>query len=195
MAVWIEIELCDGCQRCLRKCPYEAISLLDGRITINERCTACGACIDVCRTGAICTDIKPRIIPDFSDHQGVWVFAEQRAGKLSRVSVELLTKARELARELEQDVAAILIGDQVAALANTLIEFGADKVYLAENNMLADYRTQAYARVLEELVLAHKPSILLMGATPHRTRPGAASLPPGGLRFDGRLHKTEHRSG
>ena len=165
MAVWVEIDLCDGCQRCLRKCPYEAMALVDGKVTIGDRCTACGACMEVCRPGAICTDVTPRTIPDFSEHRGVWVFAEQRAGNLSRVSAELLSKARELARSLGQEVAAVLIGHQVAALADTLIEFGADKVFLAEDKLLADYRTRAYARVLEELVQAHKPAVLLMGAT------------------------------
>lgn len=165
MPVWVETDLCDGCQRCLRKCPYEAMSLVDGNVTIGERCTACGACMDVCRPGAILTDVEPRAIPDFSDHRGVWVFAEQRAGVLNRVSVELLSKARDLARERGQTVTAVLIGDQVAPLADTLISFGADQVYLSEDKLLADYRTRAYTHILAHLIQAHKPEILLMGAT------------------------------
>ncbi len=165
MAVWVEIDLCDGCQRCLRKCPYEAMTLAEGKVEIGDRCTACGACMEVCRTGAICTDATPRAVPDFNEHRGVWVFAEQRAGTLTRVSVELLGKARQLARSLKQEVAAVLIGHQVASLAGILIEFSADRVYLAEDESLADYRTESYARVFAELVQAHKPNILLMGAT------------------------------
>jgi electron transfer flavoprotein alpha subunit/NAD-dependent dihydropyrimidine dehydrogenase PreA subunit len=165
MPVWVEVDLCDGCQRCLRKCPYEAIILKEGKAEIGDRCTACGACMEVCRPEAICTDAKPRTIPEFSDHRGIWVFAEQRAGALARVSVELLGKARELAQNLDQEVAAVLIGHQVAPLAVTLMEFGADKVYLVEDMLLEEYRTRAYTRVFEELVQAHKPNILLMGAT------------------------------
>lgn len=165
MPVWVEIDLCDGCRRCVRKCPYEAISLTDGKASISERCTACGACMDVCRPGAICTDVVPRTIPDFNEHQGVWVFAEQRAGVLNRVSVELVSKARGLAQDRGQTVTAVLIGEQVAPLADTLVEFGADQVYLAEDKLLADYRTRAYAGVLAQLIQAHKPEILLMGAT------------------------------
>jgi len=138
---------------------------VDDKAAIGERCTACGACLDVCRPGAICTDVEPRAIPDFSDHQGVWVFAEQRAGVLNRVSVELISKARDLAQERGQTVTAVLIGDRVAPLADTLIGFGADQIYLAEDKQLADYRTRAYARILAQLILAHKPEILLMGAT------------------------------
>jgi len=165
MPVWVEVDLCDGCRRCLRKCPYEAIVLKEGKAEIGDRCTACGVCLEVCRPEAIFTDAKPRTIPDFSDHRGIWVFAEQRAGALARVSVELLGKARELAQNLDQEVAAVLIGHRVAPLAETLMEFGADKVYLVEDMLLEDYRTRAYTRVFEELVQAHKPNILLMGAT------------------------------
>ncbi|MBI5250969.1 MAG: electron transfer flavoprotein subunit alpha [Desulfomonile tiedjei] len=165
MAIWVEVDLCDGCRRCTRACPYDAMEMKDGKARIGDRCTSCGACMDACRNKAILTDAKPRTIPDFSNHKGVWVFAEQRGGQLNRVSVELLGKAQELAKELNHKVAAVLIGDQVSGLAKTLIQFGADTVYLAENTILRDYRTEAYACVLQELVAAHKPNIMLIGAT------------------------------
>jgi electron transfer flavoprotein alpha subunit len=121
--------------------------------------------MDACRNKAILTDAQPRVIPDFSAHKGVWVFAEQRGGELNRVSVELLGKAQELAKELNHEVAAVLIGDQVSGLAETLVEYGAHTVYLVEDAIFRDYRTEAYAHVFQELVAAHKPNILLMGAT------------------------------
>jgi len=132
---------------------------------ILERCTSCGACLDVCKEKAILSDIEPRVIPDFSDFQGVWVFAEQRAGKLSPVSLELLGKAQELAGKLNQEVSALLLGSQVSAMADTLIKHGADRVYLVEHSALKDYRTIAYTEVIEELVNKNKPNILLLGAT------------------------------
>jgi electron transfer flavoprotein alpha subunit len=57
------------------------------------------------------------------------------------------------------------LGDRVEDLAGTLMEHGAQTVYLAEHEALKDYRTNAYSKVIEELVKAHKPNILLMGAT------------------------------
>jgi electron transfer flavoprotein alpha subunit len=121
--------------------------------------------MEVCRKKAIRTDAEPRKIPDFSDHRDVWVFAEQRDGELMRVSAELLGRAQTLAKHLEQKVVAVLLGDKVSSLAETLIEFGADTVYLVEDPALKHYRTQPYAKVFQELVAAHKPNILLMGAT------------------------------
>jgi electron transfer flavoprotein alpha subunit len=108
---------------------------------------------------------NPEKFPDFSDRQGVWVFAEQRDGRLHPVSLELLGKARELAAPLKQGVSALLLGYRVSGLAKTLIEYGAQIVYLAEHKALEAYRTNAYTTVIEGLVKAHKPNILLMGAT------------------------------
>jgi electron transfer flavoprotein alpha subunit/NAD-dependent dihydropyrimidine dehydrogenase PreA subunit len=165
MAVWIQVDLCNGCKRCVRVCPYGAVEIKDGKAHILEKCTSCGACLEVCREEAIQTDAVPKIIPDFSDRKGVWVFAEQRGGRLSRVSLELLGKARELADTLNQDVSALLLGFQVSGLSDTLIKYGAEKVFLAQHRALKDYRTLAYTNVLEELVMEHKPNILLVGAT------------------------------
>lgn len=165
MAIWVEVDLCDGCRRCTRACPYDAMEIREGKAYVGDRCTSCGACMEVCRSKAIVTDAQPRTIPDFSSYTGVWVFAEQRGGQLQRVSVELLGKAQELAKELNQKVSAVLIGHQVSHLAKTLIQFGADTVYLVEHEMLKEYRTEAYAHVFKELVTEHKPNILLMGAT------------------------------
>ena len=83
MAVWVEIDLCDGCSRCKRECPYDAIEMKDGKASIGDRCTSCGACVDVCHHNSIRTDIEPRVVPDFSEYKGVWVFAEQRDANLA----------------------------------------------------------------------------------------------------------------
>ncbi len=165
MTVWVEVDLCSGCKRCVRACPYGAIEMKEGKAQVQDRCTSCGACLQVCKEKALQTDAKPREIPDFSDRKGVWVFAEQREGQLNKVSLELLGKAQELGAALSQSVSAVLLGDGVEGLAETLIEFGAETVYLAEHKALKDFRTTAYTQALEELVKQFKPNILLMGAT------------------------------
>jgi electron transfer flavoprotein alpha subunit/NAD-dependent dihydropyrimidine dehydrogenase PreA subunit len=165
MAVWIDVDLCNGCKRCIKTCPYGAVELKEGKAQILDRCTSCGACLQVCKQEAIQTDVEPRKVPDFSDREGVWVFAEQRDGILHHVSLELLGKAGELAAPLNQTVSALLLGYQVSGLRKTLTEYGAETVYLAEHKALKDYRTNAYTKVIAELVKTHKPNILLMGAT------------------------------
>ena len=165
MTVWIDPELCNGCKRCIKACPYEGVEIREDKAHILERCTSCGACLETCKQKAIQTDAKPRVIPDFSDREGVWVFAEQREGVLNRVSLELLGKAQELAGTLDQNVSAVLLGSKVAKLSETLIDYGADNVYLTEHINLKDYRTIAYTDVIGELVTKYRPNILLMGAT------------------------------
>ena len=82
MTILIDADLCNGCKRCEKTCPYGGVEVVDGKARILERCTSCGACIEVCKEKAIASDAKPRTIPDFSDRKGVWVFAEQRQGAL-----------------------------------------------------------------------------------------------------------------
>ena len=165
MTVWVEVDLCSGCKRCTRACPYGAIEMKEGKAQVQDRCTSCGACLQVCKEKALQTDAKPREIPDFSDRKGVWVFAEQRDGRLDKVSLELLGKAQELGAALSQSVSAVLLGHGVAGLSETLIAYGAETVYLAEHKALKDFRTNAYTQAIEELVKRYKPNILLMGAT------------------------------
>ncbi len=165
MTVWIETDLCDGCRRCIKACPYEAVKMQDDKASILSRCTSCGACIAVCRKEAIATDRTPRTIPDFSDHQGVWVFAEQRDGELAGVSLELLGKALRLARTLDQLVSAILPGYGISKLADTLISHGADSVHIVDHPALKQYRTGTYATVMQALTHSYNPNILLIGAT------------------------------
>jgi electron transfer flavoprotein alpha subunit/NAD-dependent dihydropyrimidine dehydrogenase PreA subunit len=165
MTVWVEVDLCSGCKRCVRACPYGAVEMKEGKAQVLDRCTSCGACLQMCKEKALQTDVKPREIPDFSDRKGVWVLAEQREGQLNKVSLELLGKAQELGAALSQSISAVLLGNGVEGLVGTLIEYGAETVYLVEHEALKDFRTNAYTRALGELVKQYKPNILLMGAT------------------------------
>jgi electron transfer flavoprotein alpha subunit len=96
----------------------------------------------------------------------VWVFIEQEAGQIAPVSLELLTKARALADELDGRVSALLFGHGVADLSQRAIHYGADLVLLADHPELAVYRTLPHARVAVDLVRERQPYIFLLGATP-----------------------------
>lgn len=98
-------------------------------------------------------------------YNGIWVFAEQRSNDLHPVSLELLGKARELAGQAEERVTAVLVGHNVGALTQTLINHGADSVLLADDPRLHTYRLLPYATVLSRLIEESRPEILLMGAT------------------------------
>jgi len=165
MGISIDRELCNGCGRCVKICPYGGVTLEDGKAVVNERCTACGACIDACKVEAVRSDIKEKEIPDFSDRKGVWVFAEQKDGAMSRVTFELLGLGQTLAGQLDQELSAVLLGNKVEHLTEQLGEYGAQNVYLAQHKLLDHYQTNPYAKVLSELIREHKPNIFLIGAT------------------------------
>ncbi|OQY00819.1 MAG: electron transfer flavoprotein subunit alpha [Desulfobacteraceae bacterium 4572_130] len=165
MSIWIIEKQCDGCKLCTQVCPYEGIEITDGIAKVTERCTSCGACIDICKNKAIDSDITQREIPDFSAYTGIWVFIEHNNIELTGVSLELLGKAQELAKDLNEQVSAVLIGKDVTKFCNTLTKFGAQNIYFAEHDLLEQYRTIAYTNVIESLVKKYKPSILLIGAT------------------------------
>jgi electron transfer flavoprotein alpha subunit len=96
----------------------------------------------------------------------VWVFAEHEGGRLSDVPLELLGKGRELADVLMVPLAATVLTDgNGEELATRLGQYGADRVHLVEHDVLRQYQAATYARVLCELVRAHRPQIVLYGAT------------------------------
>ena len=95
----------------------------------------------------------------------VWVFAEQHNGQLEDTPVELMSKARFLADTLGVQLAAAVLGDNVKGLAEKMIHYGANKVYLAEDPLLGAYQTNSYAKVMYDLIHKYEPQIVLYGAT------------------------------
>lgn len=102
-----------------------------------------------------------------SDARNVWVFIEQDEGVIAPVSLELLAKGQELAQILGGDVWALLAGWGISALADSLIQSGADKVLIADHPELELYRTLPYTRFLADLARQRHPDIFLIGATPN----------------------------
>ncbi|HUT95879.1 MAG TPA: electron transfer flavoprotein subunit alpha/FixB family protein [Thermoguttaceae bacterium] len=96
----------------------------------------------------------------------VWVFAEQEDGSLHDVVLELCGKARGLADQLGVRVGAVLPGSDLGGLPQRLIAQGADRVYVVDDERLANYQTGSYARVLTTLIEKHQPQIVMYGATP-----------------------------
>lgn len=97
--------------------------------------------------------------------KNVFVIAEQRDGKIMKVSYELIGKARELANDLGQDVAAVLMGSGVEAVAGDLAKAGADRVIVVDDPMLAEYVTEPYAKAVTAVIKANDPEIVLFGAS------------------------------
>ena len=102
---------------------------------------------------------------NIADYKGVWVFAEQRDGELQKVALELLGKGRDLAGKLGVELTAVLLGSDMDNAAKELVAYGADKVIYADSPLLRHYTTDAYAKVICELINDRKPEVFLIGAT------------------------------
>jgi len=183
MPIQIIVQKCTGCTLCVKVCPFDAIRIMDAPRLIGSagvppsaakkavidfnKCTLCGACVDACKFKAVLLDKTTPAAGkiDISGYKGVWVFAEQKKGKVQSVVYELLGKARDLARDLSTDVSAVLIGDRLEEEIQELIWRGADKVYVVEKRELANFLDEPYTNILVELIKKYKPEVVLCGAT------------------------------
>jgi electron transfer flavoprotein alpha subunit len=97
----------------------------------------------------------------------VLIFAEQTAGELRPVALELLGAGRQLADKLGASLSCVVMGTSIAHLPEALIAAGADLVYLADNPALETYRTLPYRRVFIDLIasMEEPPHIILLGST------------------------------
>ena len=104
---------------------------------------------------------------NLADFSGVWVFCEQRQGKLQPTVLELISEARKLADDMGTEVCGLLLGGKGVgdAMAKELGAYGADKVLVCEDDLLETYTTDAYAKVICDTVMAKKPEIMLIAAT------------------------------
>ena len=165
MAVNIITDKCKGCQKCLKTCPFNAITMEGKLAVIGPSCTSCGACVEACPFKAIEKTDEAVHTADISIYHDVWVFAEQREGKLMGVAIELLGEGKKLAKEVGCNLCAILCGDNVDGLVDEVFGYGADKVYYANAPELKTYNTDAYTKTIYEAITKYKPEIVLLGAT------------------------------
>lgn len=95
----------------------------------------------------------------------VWIFIEQEGGTIANVSLELVSKGKELADQLGVKTEAVFLGDKIEKNINVLYHHGCDKVFLVEDPKLEPFTPLPYTRCIVDLVKEHRPNILLFGAT------------------------------
>ena len=161
---------CVGCGKCVNTCPFGALSLVNRKAVANASCTMCGACVSVCPVKALSLPAAGAAAKkDLSAYKGVWAFIEISDNGVEQsvrpVGFELLSKGRELADQLGEELCAVVIGDNVQNYFADLSAYGADKIYAVNSPAYHDYNTLAYANAMVTLIKKYNPSVVLYPST------------------------------
>jgi electron transfer flavoprotein alpha subunit len=99
-------------------------------------------------------------------HKNVWVVVEHQAGIIKEVTLEMLWEAMRIANNLEMNLCAVIIGNDIAELVNEIKSKGVQIIYAAQEDTLTDFDSDPIASVLVELIDHYSPLIVLIAATP-----------------------------
>jgi electron transfer flavoprotein alpha subunit/NAD-dependent dihydropyrimidine dehydrogenase PreA subunit len=156
---------CTACGLCEESCAYDAIHVVDATAQIDEKCTLCGACVDACDFDAIEIQRKAFKGEDIASFRGICLYAEHRNGRLASVVLEIIGAARELQKDLNENISAVLLGNGVKHLAEELIAYGVDEVWLIDAPAIGDFSEDIQADLTAEIIKEKKPAIFLGGGT------------------------------
>lgn len=151
---------------CPKVCNFGAIEKDGDKVKFDlDKCVLCGSCEEVCPVDAIKIERKAIDKETIAQYKDVWVWCETSEGHMKGVALELITKGRELADKLGENLVAVLIGHGIETHAEKLIQHGADKVLVVDEKVFEHYTTDAYTIALNTLIAPRKPAVVLYGAT------------------------------
>ena len=143
-------------------CPFDALEISGGKVRVTAGCRMCGLCVKKSENGEAEYVESGRTV-DKTAWSGICVYADHEEGALHPVTFELLGKARELASTVGCKVFALLIGH--GHLAEELLYYGADDVYVYGRSDLDAFRIEPYTAAFADFINAVRPAAVLVGAT------------------------------
>lgn len=150
---------------CVDKCPFAALEVSGGRVEVNAGCKLCKICIKLCPVQAIRMEGDVRLKADVGQWKDILVYAEVSGGRIHPVVLELIGKAGELAAKVGQKVHCVCIGEAAHNAAQTLLNYGVDKVFVYDDPGYRFFSAEPYADAFADCIRLLKPSVVLVGAT------------------------------
>ena len=149
----------------VKVCPFNALEFTpEDELILNAGCKMCKICVR--RFPEIFEYVEndlPSVNKD--EWRGITVYIDHIEGDIHPVSFELIGKARTLADKIGHPVLCLLMGDNITDLAEQVLHYGADEVFVYDKPQLRDFRIEPYTAVFEDFITKNKPSIVLVGGT------------------------------
>ncbi len=155
----------ENAEQLLKICPFGAITYNAGKLEITSACKMCKLCTKKGPAGVIEYYEEKVEGIDKSKYRGITVYVDHNSGNIHRVTYELIGKAKELAKVTDHPVYALMIGANTEESAKSLLYYGVDKVFVYDEEALADFRIEPYTAVFCDFIDKVKPSSVLVGAT------------------------------
>lgn len=149
----------------IKLCPFGAIEERDGKIEMNAGCKMCKLCV---RKGPkeVIEFIEDKVKNiDKSLWKGIAVYVDHVEGNIHPVTLELIGKARKLAKKINHPVYALFVGYNISNKAEELLHYGVDEVFVYDYEEFQDFRIEPYTAAAEDFISKVKPSTMLVGAT------------------------------
>jgi len=156
---------CDLCGKCISSCPFNALSMAEHGVVVNENCRMCSLCVKSCPNKAIYFEQKAGAV-DKNEWKDFLIYVEQENGSIHPVAFELIGEARKMAAKIGYKVNCLIIGGKgTAQNAQELLDVGVDEVFVYEHEGFEGFKADCYADAAADCISRVKPSSVLIGAT------------------------------
>ena len=166
----IDNEKCIRCGVCVNDCPFGALTEDSSGVRIGDQCRLCGVCVRQCPAEALSVVEGENAEKEAPFDKSAWkdflIFVEQERGDIHPVAFELLGEARKMAAKIGYRVLCVIAGGAgTAENAEKLLQYGADLVYVYEDEALSDFRADCFTETVADCISEVRPSSVLIGAT------------------------------
>jgi electron transfer flavoprotein alpha subunit len=117
-------------QELIKICPFNAIEYIAGKIEVNAGCKMCKICVKKGPAGVMEFIETETVQVDKSLWKGIGVYVDHVDGVIHPVTMELIGKARELAKVVNFPVYCVFIGHNIKEKAKELLYYGVDEVFV-----------------------------------------------------------------